>query len=86
MMTAEERTLKPCPFCGSNNIKLWDHFEGSAVECVGCKANGPTAQLRGDRETEDSRTVVEAQGVAIDEWNIRGDEKKILCIGGKEDD
>jgi len=36
-MTAPK--LKPCPFCGGNNLKIWDN----SVECVNpdCGASGP---------------------------------------------
>ncbi len=36
-MTAPE--LKPCPFCGCDNLKIWDN----SVECVNpnCGASGP---------------------------------------------
>lgn len=49
---------KPCPFCGSTNLKLQSQeVEGvSFVECNNCGATGPMAYYRSD-------------AYAVDFWN-----------------
>lgn len=39
--------LKPCPFCGSNNVDLSGYLNGRYydVACMACEAKGPVAQL-----------------------------------------
>lgn len=33
--------LKPCPFCGSKKVNLWQEFDVVYVVCVDCQADGP---------------------------------------------
>lgn len=35
-----DKRLKPCPFCGSKNVKVWG-VEGFWVECEECNCKGP---------------------------------------------
>jgi len=35
---SDEIELEPCPFCGSDNVSVWDEY----VECMNCGANGPS--------------------------------------------
>jgi Lar family restriction alleviation protein len=63
-MTTE--TLKPCPFCGSNDrLRLYEPFEPSdelvVVTCDQCNANGP---YYGENDSQS-----EAEAVAL--WNRR---------------
>ena len=61
--------LKPCPFCGSKDIKfaVFDAKDGGAIACMMCKiceACGPTVDTRpteGEAEYND----------AISAWNRR---------------
>lgn len=33
--------LKPCPFCGSKDIKVWMKFDSYFVQCEDCSALAP---------------------------------------------
>ena len=64
MMTDKEKTLtiKPCPFCGSNNVHvyLYGAWKNGYVRCDDCFALAP----------DPSATDYES-GEAIDIWNNR---------------
>ena len=85
-MTAEERTLEPCPFCGSNSLTLeGDAGEGLWVYCEGCLSNGPrmdyppgSAPLLED-QLDFITHVIET--MAIDRWNKRAHDKCSIVIG-----
>ena len=34
--------LKPCPFCGSNDLLMTPHYDESCVTCQSCKCEGPS--------------------------------------------
>ena len=36
-----EETLKPCPFCGSDDLLIDGHSSGASIECQECLAEGP---------------------------------------------
>ena len=49
--------LKPCPFCGSDELDIWQNDAGNYfVVCIGCGANG-----RDERKEEK----------AVEVWNRR---------------
>jgi Lar family restriction alleviation protein len=50
--------LKPCPFCGSENVTLRKLDILRYIECRDCKATGPLNEVRDDRR-------------AAQLWNIR---------------
>jgi len=52
-------TLKDCPFCGSEDIKIKFRERGMVVFCVGCGVQTP--------DTPDNNTVCKA----ITHWNKR---------------
>lgn len=63
-MTHSE-TLKPCPFCGSDNIKLTPSLMATDnVECRKCWAQGPI--VHSDINNKDIN-----QKKAINAWNTR---------------
>lgn len=33
--------MKPCPFCGSNNIAQWSNYGYDCMRCRDCMAMGP---------------------------------------------
>lgn len=53
--------LKPCPFCGSTDIKSMDSY----MECLGCTAYGPGVFYGEDAEEQ-----------AMEAWNRRHGEKE----------
>jgi hypothetical protein len=76
------RKIKPCPFCGSDNILLegWEDDLIIVLVCQGCASTGPCAwrdesfsSLRAAaKDLEEDR----ADNEAIDKWNsrpLRGD-------------
>ena len=40
-MSATEQKLKPCPFCGSDDLTDQDDY----IVCKACNAYGPTADI-----------------------------------------
>lgn len=63
--------LKPCPFCGSEALKVDTGYYGAKwVECQECFIDGPsiTANPIGSREIKDQE--------AIDAWNSRVEHKE----------
>lgn len=40
------KTLKPCPFCGSNNVQLVIQEASRWVECLNCETQGPLAKTK----------------------------------------
>lgn len=53
--------LKPCPFCGSEKVKVYDHFWKYSVNCLDCGA---------------STGISDGKKEAIEKWNRRpGPEK-----------
>jgi Lar family restriction alleviation protein len=36
-------TDKPCPFCGSTKLEVWEGIRGTTIECMRCGATGPQA-------------------------------------------
>lgn len=60
--------LKPCPFCGSDAIKLWHSPFGVGGRCDKCGANsGYGAEFNGETKQE-----------AAAAWNKRAPEKDNL--------
>lgn len=61
--------LKPCPFCGSKDIKfaVFDAEDGGTIACMMCKiceACGPTVDTRPDEGEAEYNDAVSA-------WNKR---------------
>lgn len=60
--------LKPCPFCGSNDIHLITTGEqfvtGYRVYCLDCHAKGPSIAWKPDRRDENEDKAKRA-------WNTR---------------
>ena len=48
---SSEPKLEPCPFCGSNDVNLWE-FITSTVDCHKCNAHGPRAATRREAVTK----------------------------------
>ena len=85
-MTAEERILEPCPFCGSNDLS----FNGDTpdmlwVRCSGCGGSGPTVDYPPacgslpEKQLDFITHVVES--MVIDIWNKRAHDKCSIVIG-----
>mgnify|MGYP002068886796 FL=1 len=36
MLKSELEKIKPCPFCGNNNIIIERRRDGNVVSCIGC--------------------------------------------------
>lgn len=47
---ADLKGLKPCPFCGSDNLVLYLIHPYLTVRCMWCGANGPMAVAIKDKE------------------------------------
>lgn len=60
--------IKPCPFCGSENLKLPERQSQVLwVECFDCESNGPLYQI--PYATKQQFEISES--LAIDLWNSR---------------
>lgn len=71
-MTNFTQQLKPCPFCGSDNLKCssadsW--FNNHTIECHGCGAGGPWSSEEQDPDNEQG-----SQQEAMELWNTRIEE------------
>lgn len=65
-MKMSEIKLKPCPFCGNTEIKLWHSPFGVGGECKKCGANsGHEVEFNGETKQD-----------AAEAWNRRADAEK----------
>ena len=61
---SEKFRIKPCPFCGNNNLIVPNARGDCFVECIKCKTQGPSASSENGaiflwnlkRITDDERT------------------------------
>lgn len=58
--------LKPCPFCGSTNLKVNESSTRAFVECKACKARGPKHESQW-----------ESRPFAEHNWNLRPRETEL---------
>lgn len=68
--------LKPCPFCGSNNVRF--EIEKHAVVCMHCKARGcvaPTEEMALDMWSD---RVGDSHDEAVAAWNSRTDAEELV--------
>lgn len=74
-MSAKTTELKPCPFCGSGNVR---HKEAEhAVVCARCKARGSIAP---DEEMAIRMWDERAGELKPDSWeNLEEDTKQVSC-------
>ena len=40
-----EQQLKPCSFCGRNDLIVWESNFGKYITCRFCQACGPTSEM-----------------------------------------
>ena len=72
----DEEKLKPCPFCGSNNIEIIPYWsshrrkrvEGRAIKCKNCLFEKTQLAMRYSLEWLEERL--------IEDWNKREGEKQ----------
>jgi len=79
-MTNESVELKPCPFCGGNNLESWDGGEANLhmIECYDCDCStGNMISLKYAIEAWNTRTP---QWVSVED----GLPEEGLCILGFE--
>lgn len=87
MMNKRVRVLEPCPFCGSNDLKLGGSVgEDHRIECHGCDSSGPAKDYPdgpGRQLFVDHPDIVESviSATAIDKWNMRAHKKAVIEIG-----
>lgn len=82
----EERTIKPCPFCGNSKPRLMrdEHSKEVYVICDGTKGCHAHSAIFSPNFS-DIRDVVFAEGKAIECWNRRDfKETKISVVGRAE--
>lgn len=66
------KDLKPCPFCGSENVEYTFSENQGYIVCMDCLANGPFSNWGSD-----PKCLVQA---AVDVWNKRiSDEQYREC-------
>ena len=84
-----EIELKPCPFCGYDNVQITTKRSGNNVRtgdlkqviCTRCKARGPVFGSRYEKipswyHVIVKRTPIEAEQLACESWNRRVKEDK----------
>ena len=65
------KKLRPCPFCGSEDVKLMNGWYSSAVVCFDCGAGGPDITKRYKYEPEREK-------IAMKQWNKRASDDAML--------
>ena len=64
--------LKPCPFCGGNNLTTITMYYGVKIACFDCGANVSSIKNNGEYKTlRQARNKHERK--AIEAWNRRVD-------------
>lgn len=61
-LSGEYKPVKPCPFCGVNDIAVVSQDDAVIIGCTNCGARGPNWDYREER--------------AIYSWNDRAGEEK----------
>jgi hypothetical protein len=69
MKCANQIELKPCPFCGSRNVKISEDDTDHArwVFCTECQCDGPCIDYKIAKEC----SKVESLRIVVDGWNLR---------------
>jgi Lar family restriction alleviation protein len=63
-----EQTLKPCPFCGSDKLKV-DNRKGTySIRCNRCHARGCTSSTWSNNNTVSEEDAINK---AVELWNRR---------------
>lgn len=65
-MKIDDIELSDCPFCGSDNLSVYEDVYGALVECWGCEARGPDVKI------EAEWTYAMCRELAMHGWNCRG--------------
>ena len=58
------KKLRACPFCGSENLVLWQSYSESYVVCCDCMAGGPKVE-------KDDAGFQAREKIAVRLWNTR---------------
>ena len=69
------KKLRACPFCGSENLVLWQGYSEGYVVCLDCMAEGPKV------ETDDAG-IQAREKIAVRLWNARATDdvlKDVYC-------
>ena len=70
------KKLRPCPFCGSEDVKLWSgNWEGYAI-CLDCGAEGPKVEV-------DDAGVQMRDKIAAKLWGTRTHDDIMLDAAGE---
>lgn len=63
--------LRPCPFCGSENLVLWQSYSEGYVVCRDCMAGGPKVE-------KDNTKSQARERMAVRLWNARATDDVML--------
>lgn len=69
--------LKPCPFCGGENVAVYDDRGPHFAMCEECHCAGPYVW----RVNDEDDGAVERR--AVDAWNRRAERSGLFEVGGK---
>lgn len=61
-------TPKPCPFCGGNDLKIYEHTNAGYVVCNSCDAYGPAARVAAPVEAWNQRAAIPEPEVILCEF------------------
>ncbi|MDH7513529.1 MAG: Lar family restriction alleviation protein [Clostridiales bacterium] len=63
--------IKPCPFCGSDKVRVIGNDYFMRVACDACNVAGPLIMLYDIKPTRIIMTKKEGKEKAIEKWNKR---------------
>lgn len=69
MNSAENVSVKPCPFCGGTDVRIAHVNSRSDIFCETCKTSGPSIWHGGPNA--DRLTLNRCDNEAIAAWNLR---------------
>ena len=68
--------MLPCPFCGSSDVRFEFERERYAVQCVACKASGPSIRIASHEDNDKASARVGARIAWDDRRRITAHEEQ----------
>ena len=78
---SKANTLKPCPFCGSTQVRMIDRDGTFCVRCDGCGANGPSNFWDMQQTALDwNRRTIDGDGKAMSLAEFAAKNSRVISI------